>query len=180
MNVRSAFVVAMVGLSLAACGGGMRVNTDYDPAAGPAITGYRTWSWLPATAHPGDRLTAAGIRGAIDNQLASKGFTKVEGDSADFRVSYTLAYYGKVEYNVVNPWYGYGAWYGDRMGVGNSRSNTEWDQGTLAIDIVDGKKGELVYRTVGQAEITSDLSPKDRIERVNRAVIALLKSFPPR
>lgn len=180
MNVRRAFVLAMVGGSLTACGGGLRANTDYDPASGPAMTAYRTWSWLPATAHTGDRLTAAGIRGAIDNQLAAKGFTKVEGDDADFRVSYILADEGMVEYNVVNPWYGYGAWYGARMGVGSSRSSTVWDEGTLAIDIVDGKKGELVYRTVGQAEITTDLSPADRIERVNKAVIALLESFPPR
>ncbi len=180
MSVRRAFGLAMVGLSLAACGGGMSANTAYDPAAGPVMTAYRTWAWLPASAHPGDRLTAAGIRGAIDNQLAARGFTKVEGDDADFRVSYILADAGRVEYNVVNPWYGYGAWYGARMGAGNPGSNTQWDQGTLAIDIVDGRRGELVYRAVGQAEITTDLSPANRIERVNTAVIALLKSFPPR
>ena len=184
MSVRTALFASVVGLSLAACGGGITVNTDYDPAAGPAMAAYKTYSWLPSTQHQGDQLTSARIKGAVDNQLAAKGFRKIEGDAADFRVTYILALEGKVDYTTTTSGtgYGYGGWYG-RGGIGMTSSRTtatEWTQGTLAIDIIDGKKSEMVFRSVGQAEVTPDLTPAERSERVNEAVLEMLRDFPPK
>ena len=55
-----------------------------------------------------------------------------------------------------------------------------WTQGTLVLDIVDGKSNEMVYRATAEAEVNQDLSPAERQTRVNEAAVRMLEKFPPK
>ena len=55
-----------------------------------------------------------------------------------------------------------------------------WQQGTLVLDIVDGKSNEMVYRSTAQAEVDQDLSPTERQTRLNAGALKMLEKFPPK
>ena len=54
-----------------------------------------------------------------------------------------------------------------------------YDQGTLVLDIVDGRSNELVWRGTAQARIDPSNSPEERQRRINEAVRKILDRFPP-
>ena len=75
-------------LALTACGGGIDVKTDYDPAAAQAMNSYKTYSWAHAKRDQTvSTLNAQRIVDAVDNALKSKGFQKVES-GGDFQVAF--------------------------------------------------------------------------------------------
>ena len=56
----------------------------------------------------------------------------------------------------------------------------EWDEGTLVLDVVDGKSSKLVWRASAQAEVSTEPPPpEDRDETLNQAVDKMLADFPP-
>ena len=50
--------------------------------------------------------------------------------------------------------------------------------GTLAIDL-ENAKGDIIWRGTAERKISSTASNSDRIERVNREVSKVFKTFPP-
>jgi hypothetical protein len=168
---RSTAVLAA--LALTACGGGIDVKTDYDPSAVQAMNSYKTYSWATAKRDQTvSNLNAQRIVDAIDNALKSKGFTK-QASGGDFQVAFIAT-------TSQQTGYGWGRWYG---GGGMSTSRTtayNWQQGTLVLDIVDGKTNEMVYRSTAQAEVDQDLSPSERQTRLNSGALKMLEKFPPK
>jgi hypothetical protein len=172
----------LAALALTACGGGIDIKTDYDPAAVQAMNAYKTYSWAPSKRDQTvSNLNAQRIRDAIDAALASKGFTK-QASGGDFQVAFIATTSQQTDYTTTNDYYGYGwgRWYG---GGGMSTSRTtayNWQQGTLVLDIVDGKSNEMVYRSTAQAEVDQDLSPTERQTRLNAGALRMLEKFPPK
>lgn len=180
MNRGTALLAAV---ALTACGGGVSVKTDYDPSAVQAMAAYKTYSWAPAKQQQSlSEITRQRIVSAVDAALAAKGLQKV-ASGGDFQVAYVAAATQQTDYNTTSNYYGYGygRWYGGGMGgVSSHTTATNWTQGTLALDIVDGKKNEMVYRAVAQAEVDQDLSPAERQTRINAAAVKMLANFPPK
>jgi hypothetical protein len=52
--------------------------------------------------------------------------------------------------------------------------------GSLAIDIVDATKGQMVWRGLGTKEIDTDAKPEKRDENINKAVAKIFRNYPPR
>jgi hypothetical protein len=172
----------LAALALTACGGGVDVKTDYDPAAVQAMNSYKTYSWATAKRDQTvSNLNAQRIVDAIDHALASKGFTK-QASGGDFQVAFIASTAQQTDYTTTNDYYGYGwgRWYG---GGGMSTSRTtayNWQQGTLVLDIVDGKSNQMVYRSTAQAEVDQDLTPTERQTRLNAGALKMLEKFPPK
>lgn len=175
---------AALALTVIGCSS-MRIQSDFDPEAAPNFGAYGTYAWLP---HPqgGDvrinnELTARRISGAVDRELAAKGYQKQDSGSPSFKIGYHAAVEGRMEAESMNTYYGYGwgrwgGWGGMAVGTDYVR---EYDEGMLILDIVDGKSGELVWRGTAEAEVDMMADPQQRQEKINTAVRKILERFPP-
>jgi hypothetical protein len=169
------------------CGGGISIQTDYNPATADEIAAYQTYSWmpLPAGREQDTVLTAIDeqrLESAIDNVLQRKGLRAVTTGTPDFKVGYHVTLQGMTDYRTINNSYGYGwgGWgYG---GYGTTVSTTQqvhWTEGTLIIDIVDGATNELAWRGIATGEVDRARTPEEREELINEAVAQMFADFPP-
>ncbi|MCZ6916541.1 MAG: DUF4136 domain-containing protein [Gemmatimonadetes bacterium] len=173
---------------LAGCGGGLKVDTDYDPQAD--FASMRTYQWAQRTPSGDDdprvynAIVMGRLKTAVNTVLQAKGFREVSS-SPDVYVAWHAAIEGKMSYETINNNYGYGwgRYGGGGWGMGTSTSRTttrEWDEGMLLIDFIDAGSEELVYRTVGQAKLSqSRRTPQEAQERANEVVAEMLADFPP-
>ncbi len=173
---------------LIGCGGGLQVDTDFDPQAD--FASMETYAWAQRTPTGDDdprvynALVARRLKTAVDNALQAKGFREVSS-SPDVYVAWHGAIKGKMSYETISNDYGYG-WgrYGRggwHMGATSSRTEVrEWDEGTLLIDFIDAGTEELVYRTVGQAKLSqARRTPQEAQAGANEVVLQMLADFPP-
>lgn len=181
MNRTTALLTAV---ALSACGSGVSVKSDYDPSAVQAMNAYKTYSWAPSKrTQDVTSLNAQRIQAAVDAALSAKGLQKAAAGTGDFLVAYIVSTSQQTDYSTTSDYYGYGwgRWYGAGGGMSTSRTTAyNWTQGTLVLDIVDGKSNEMVYRATAEAEVNQDLSPAERQTRVNEAVVRMLEKFPPK
>ncbi|XXF77454.1 DUF4136 domain-containing protein [Myxococcaceae bacterium GXIMD 01537] len=178
-------------LTLAACAG-IETKTDYNPDAVGKLDGYRTYNWLP-TPQGGDprvynSLTAQRVQAAVDQELQSRGYQKVDRDP-NFRIGWHGAIDQKLDVQTVDLAYGYSwdPWYSPfypgvavgGAGVPETYVN-EYEVGTLVLDIVDGPTNKLEWRGSAQAQLSENPSPEKSQKRIQEAVDKLLADFPPK
>ena len=154
-----------------------RVSSDFD--RGARFDGYRTYAWLPR-AHESGRnpLVARFARESIDAELKQKGFVlAVDPSMADFEVDFTIGAHDRLDVNAYpsvyrGPW-GWGrGYYGDTIDI------RQYREGTLAIDVFDGRTHQPVWTGRATKEITrADQARSDGPIRV--AAAAVLAQFPP-
>ena len=177
-----------VGLSLlafvAACSGGgggsINVNTDYDPVASPKMTTYKTWSWLRPPASAAGRADSS-VQGlveqAIEARLISIGYLRSD-TNPEFRVGWHAALDGALDVTTVNSYYGYawGKWF-PGGGVAYSRGfRSEYEPGSLVIDITDSKASELIWRGIARQVFSEGEASGNRI---SHAVMKVFEQYPP-
>ena len=96
---------------LMSCGGGLQVDTDFDPQAN--FASMRTYAWAQRTPTGEDdprvynAITAGRIKTAVDNALQTKGLRQVSS-SPDVYVAWHGAINGKMSYETISNDYGYG------------------------------------------------------------------------
>ena len=176
------WMVAMAALGAAACGG-MEINSDFDPQAAPGFSAYRTYSWMPPPRGADTRvynpITEARVVRAVEVTLRGRGYQQATG-APDFRIGWHAALEGRADVRSMNTYYGYGwgRWGGGGVVMTDGYVDN-YDQGTLVLDIVDGRSNELVWRGTAQARIEPSNSPEERQRRINEAVRKMLERFPP-
>lgn len=156
----------------------IRVKSDFNPQAD--FSRLNTYAWLPGLNPTNDprldtKLLDNRVRAAVDRELAAKGFRKVADDSASFYVAYH-PYLMRGTQSVREPvgpytyrwWGGWGPTY-----------TYQFDEGTLAVDVIDPRANELMWRGAASATIDPRASPKTRGERVDQAIHSVLEKFPP-
>ena len=181
------FAVALV-LLCSACST-LSVNTDFNPEYD--FTWLKTYAWLETDSAPsGDTrinndLVAARVRNAVEKSLEARGFVKADSSSADFRVSWHGAIQKKLQVDTIDHFYspyGYGALYRDPfMGGTSMRTSTarEYEVGTLVVDILDPIHHKLIWRGSGSDRLGDGTDPEKSTQKINAAVSAILKDFPP-
>jgi hypothetical protein len=171
-SLRIAMILAM---SLMACvvATGQEVRTNYMP--GTDFSKYHTYKWvnIEGGAHP-NQIVDAEIKQSVDSQLAEKGFTKTDSDSANMYVGYQIAVDQEKQWNA----YGMGG--GIRFGGMGTATSSTIDIGTLVLDMYDPASKQLVW--TGHATKTIDPSgkPEKNQKNLNKAMQKLLKNFPPK
>ncbi len=169
----------LVPLAALACSS-LRVSEDFDPAED--FSTYRTFTWLPVPQQPtGDYrvdnpLLDSRIRTAVERHLSARGFQKVEDRAPDFYVAYHLNVEEKIDVRTVNRgyvdyWGYYASWPETRV--------TQYDEGTLIIDVANARKKQLVWRGVGVGRLRRQPTPEQTTRDVNEAVDLILAKFPP-
>lgn len=161
------------------------IMSDYDPTAVDACADYKTYAWLEPPKGNDPRvhndLVETAIISAVDTELAARGYTEVTSGPADFLIGYHLDIQGKFNVTHVNDYYGYSyGYWAPRYGAGYSQTYVDqYDEGTLLLDIVDGKSNKLVWRGTARAELDEYANPRKRRERLDSAVQRLISDFPP-
>jgi hypothetical protein len=161
---------------------GVRVTTDYDPSAD--FSDVSSYAWLDERSGvQGDRpdvssLLDRRVRSAVDAELQSKGLSRVDPSAAKVLVTYHLGVESKLDVNTINSGYGYGR-YGRYGGISTTTTVSEYQEGTLLIDVVEPESKQLVWRGSGQARLREYATPEQREQRISEAVKQILEDFPP-
>mgnify|MGYP001758790271 CR=1 FL=1 len=166
------FFIGICFFTLMSCGV-VQVNTDYDKTTN--FTQYKTYGYHQKGFDklPLNDLDKRRIIAAIDQEMAAKGFQKVN-DNPELVVNILAS--SKEQITVDNDWYGYGFGWGPYWGGPASRVS-QYTSGTIIIDIIDFNRNILVWQGVGSGLNVSNISAKS--ERIPQAVNEILKSFPP-
>lgn len=188
MKLLLKFALLFVFLSFVSCSS-VSYNNDYDPSAD--FASYKTYKWYEGNPIEGDALVQyplvqRRLASSVEKTLASKGFVKIVQGDADFIVILHAALSEKTQLNTTSTG-GYGGYGGyGRYGWGGTggMSTTQvvtYDEATLAIDIVDSGREELVWR--GTATGVVDGSQKDQEEEqanTDETINLILENFPPK
>ncbi|WP_144213616.1 DUF4136 domain-containing protein [Shewanella donghaensis] len=178
--------VAVAVIALSACSS-LKTNSDYDPAV--SFDQYKTYSWVEKknedTSYHLDGLMDQRVREAVNSQLGMKGLSKAPVAEADLLVNYLTKVDKKINVDTFNTSYGYYPYYGRRGGWGGAGMNTqttvrEYEVGTLIIDLVDNKTGNLVWRGSVADTIRNKNTPEERVQIVNDAISKVMVNFPPK
>jgi hypothetical protein len=177
--MRAVGLMSILGL-LAACSP-IQVQTDHDPAAN--FSALRTYAWLQKTADaPRDPridndLLDSRVHAAVNDELDRKGYREA-AENPDFRVTYHVMVQNKFDVQSFPVYYGYG--FGRVGAAGGDVRVSEYEQGTLILDVVDSRTNDLVWRGSAQARIVPDRTPQERTKLIRDAVREMLERFPPR
>lgn len=142
----------------------------------------KTYQWVPlsetmaGTAFGTDVLASMKI--AFTDALEAKGFKRVK-ESPDFLVALYGVSEGRIQstdwgYNYLWDSTSWGEYWEERR-----ISTREYQEGTLVLDLLDGKKRELMWSGTAQAVLLEESSGAKRNERIDEAVAKLLDPFPP-
>ena len=178
--------ILVLGALLSGC---VTIKTGAHQDESANFTDYATFAWIadnPLIFGAGDRspispLSQRKIVQAIEDELGRKGFTfTADPDQADFVVSYTVGTREKIDetsypvaYHGNWGWHMYGRYYYQTEVV--HRSYTE---GTLGIDVFDGKTKQPVWHGWASKSVTR-ADREDPSPVIQKAVAAIIKRFPP-
>lgn len=153
----------------------VRVSSDYDTSVD--YNQYKTYAFYKegidqVKIHDLDKKR---ILKAIERELNAKGMTTSE--NPDLLVNIFTEATERVDVNQWNYGYGWG-WGWGPFGMGMNHSTvSRTTEGTLYIDLIDGKKKELVWQGIGEGVLTKNINKKE--ERINEFVKKILSKYPP-
>jgi hypothetical protein len=161
------------------------VGYNFDQQAD--FTKYKTYKWVAVKgAEAPNELVAKQIADAIDRQLATKGLTKTDSDTADLFVAYQVAVNQEKQLTTWNTGYAMGpAWggryYGGYYGGGTTTATTSTiNVGTLALDMYDSATKQLVWRGMASKQLDPKAKPEKRQKNLDKGMAKLLKNYPPK
>jgi hypothetical protein len=151
-------------------------NVTYDFDKATDFSRLKTYAWVRGTSL-NDELNHNRIVKAVDTQLASRGFAKVETSAnPDVLVAYHASFDKDLQINGFSS-----GWGGYRFGA--SRSGTARVEeiliGTLAVDMVNAQTKTIVWRAIATKEVDVKANAERRDKNINRAAEKLFKNYPP-
>lgn len=162
-------------------------DVGYNYMPGTDFTKFKTYRWVTIEGqnHPDD-ITNAQITQAIDTQLAAKGLTKTDAETADVYVGYKVALDQEKQLNAWSTG-GYGGWgwggpyrgYGYGGGMTTATTSTI-TVGTLSLDMYDPVAKKLVWRGTASKTVDPKAKPEKRTKNLNKAMAKMFKNYPPK
>jgi hypothetical protein len=153
---------------------GQEVNSNYVP--GTDFSKFHTYKWvaIEGAQHP-NQIVDQQIKQAVDAEMAKKGFTKTDGDTADLFVGYQVAVDQEKQWNAYNMGGGWG-WGGGMATATSSTINV----GTLVLDMYDPSVKQLIWTGKATKTINPSKNPEKNQGQLDKAAEKLLKDFPPK
>ena len=171
-------VVATLAIAVTGCASTMTVSSyvERDLSFSP----YRTYDWGPADALPtGDpRLDRNPffkdhVEGAVEKALAAKGLQRSSDTAPDLLIHYHASITRRLDVNRLDRLWGY------CYGVGCEPGVSEYEAGTLVVDVVDARANRVIWRGWAQDAVAKALSDPDWMARqINDAVNRMMVTFP--
>jgi hypothetical protein len=169
----------------------LEIKTNQDPAADFAA--IKTYAWLPPppivknvasedVSNPTLSQEALGpaIVAAVDRQLAARGLTPTDRETADVHVAYFAALTVGFNQTYLGEYYGYVTGWASPIapGFAPSTSSTVYEKGTLVIDIVQRTSKRAIWRGAAATRIAQERTLEERIKRLNEGTERIFQKFP--
>ncbi len=166
-------LLMMVGLVLLASAAVSAQDVRYNFMPGTDFAKYHTYKWvlIEGGSHP-NQIADAQIKTSVDSQLAAKGLTKTDGDTADLLVGYQVAVDKEKQWNA----YGTG---GFRFGGMGSATSSTISNGSLVLDIYDPASKQLVWTGTATKTLDPSGNQEKNQKSLDKAMAKLLKNYPP-
>ena len=140
---------------------------------------YATYDWGPPDGLPvgdprldGNAFFRDYVMGAIEKELAGKGFRQAFSGEPDLLVHYHASVNQKVDVYEADRPYGYCYENCDARVV-------EFEQGTLVVDLVDRRTNKVIWRGWAQDTMTGVIDRQDRLEKqVDEGVTKMMRLLP--
>jgi hypothetical protein len=169
---------ALSALIVTGCATTMNVSSHVE--RGLDFGRYRTYDWGPADALPTgdprldqDPFFRDHLQGAVEKQLAARGFERTASDASDLLIHYHASINQRIDVNRFDRQYGY--CYTDDCQVGI----IEYEAGTLVLDIVDSRTKRLIWRGWAQDSVEDTLQNRDRMaQKIDEAVTRMMAMLP--
>ena len=161
-NFSKLLAVLAVSAALAACSSGPKVRADADPSANFAA--YRTFGFFEQQQTDKSKystMLTTRLKDAARRELQKRGCQ--EAQNPQLLVNFSTNVENRTEVNSTGSSASYG-FYGYRSGMYGAWGGyptdvytTHYQQGTLAIDMVDSTKKQLVWQGIAQARLTKTM-----------------------
>lgn len=180
-------VLLFVGV-LAGCASKPYVETDYQ--VGYDFSQLKTFNVAESRQDVKENLiispfTLGHVQATLASELAKRYQASQEGAAADFIVNFHVVVEEKIDPRSYNELYGYG-WYGRGyygyprpFFYGMNSGVRVYEQGSLIVDIIDGKTNKPLWRGVSQKRLSRGLAPERQREILSGAVTEVIAQFPP-
>jgi hypothetical protein len=159
----------------------VRYNFDKDVN----FSGFRTYRWVVIKdATQLSDLADRQVKEAVDAELAKKGLTRTESETADLSIAYQAAVGQEKEYTSYDTGWGYGpgwyggGWYGSGGGMTTGQTSTI-HVGQIALDMYQPAQKKLVWRGTASKTLDVKAKPEKQQKNLNKAIAKMLKNFPP-
>jgi hypothetical protein len=175
-----------IGFLLLGVSAAVAQDVRYDFDKDKDFSKYKTYKWVTIKgADQPDDLTSKKITSAIDAELATKGMTKTEEDTADIYIGYQTALGQEKEFTSYNTGWGYGPGWGGGWYGGGGMSTTYGSTSTvyvgqLDVSFYDPAQKQLVWRGVATKTLDPKAKPEKKEKNIAKAIAKLLKNFPPK
>lgn len=154
-------------------------NTDFSR--------FKTYKWVILKDAPtANDLVTKQIKTAVDAELATKGLTRVDDDTANLFIGYQAAIGQEKQFTSFNSDWGYGGgwyrggWYGPGGGMSTTTGSTSTIYiGQLAVDMYDSANRDLVWRGVASKTLDPKAKPDKQQKNLAKALKKLFKNYPP-
>ena len=164
-----------------AFGQDVRYNFDKDTN----FSKFKTYKWVILKDAPtANDLVTKQLKDAVDAELATKGLTKIDDDTANLFIGYQAGVGQEKQFTSFSSDWGYGGgwyrggWYGPGGGTTTGSTSTIY-VGQLVLDMYDSANRDLVWRGVASKTLDSKAKPDKQEKILAKAVKKLLKNYPP-
>jgi hypothetical protein len=171
-------------LLLAGLAAAQDVRTNFDKTAD--FSKYKTYKWVEIKGSDRDPLIDKQIRATIEAELAKKGLTKTDSDSANLYVGYQTAITTEKQVNTFSSDFGYGGGWGYYRGYGGMGTSTSTSTsstlyvGSIQLDFYDVASKHPVFRSIGSKTIDTKAKPDKQQKNLTKAIAKMLKDYPPK
>jgi hypothetical protein len=188
-NMKKITIVLLGLLFFTASCSSVKIKNNWDKEV--EFDSFKTYSLFPWDQHNEeilndyDKMT---IQGAIKNEMNSRGYKHVE-KNGELIISTFVIIEEKTSYQAYNyhygGWAGYGGGWGYYGGPGYYGSgltptstiySTDYNQGTLIIDIFRLKDKRLVWQGIASGEVQTDLEKRDK--RLPMTISQVFRRYP--
>jgi len=181
--MRARFVLPLIVL-LAGAGTALAQDVRYNFDKDANFSTFKTYKWVVIKgASQLSDLADRQVKSAVDAELAKKGLSKTDADSADLYIGYQAAVGQEKQYTSFDSGWGYGpgwggGWYGGGGGMTTGTTSTIY-VGQLALDMYASQPHKLVWRGVASKTLDTEAKPEKQQKNLTKAVAKMLKKYPP-
>jgi Domain of unknown function (DUF4136) len=181
--MRMLFVFPLA-LLLTSAGTALAQDVRYNFDKQADFTQFKTYKWVVIKgANQLSDLADKQVKTAVDTELAKKGLTRSDSDTADLFIGYQAGVGQEKEYTSFDTGWGYGpgwggGWYGGGGGMTTGQTSTIYI-GQLALDMYASKPHSLVWRSTASKTLDPKAKPEKQQKNLDKAVAKMLKNYPP-
>ena len=180
---RILFLSTLILFLAISCAFGQDVRYNFDKDIN--FSKFKTYKWVILKDAPtANDLVTKQLKDAVDAELATKGLTKIDDDTANLFIGYQAGVGQEKQFTSFSSDWGYGGgWYrGGRYGPGGGMTTGSTSTiyvGQLVLDMYDSANRDLVWRGVASKTLDSKAKPDKQQKNLAKAVKKLLKNYPP-